>query len=358
MAGEWITEKARGLMHVFPGQWDEVTAGIFQGRCPGEHLHHGSSAATDCRVHISYGAGGESPGIYCLHNSCKGVLEPLNKSFRDGIFAKDPDWKPSHDPNAGVSRAPRAKEAWIPDYDEEKLKAVVHAVPELSENWFMERSPVDVRHLTPGEFIEHAFMPGERVLVFTDFKSQGDFLWLVGKGGYRLAAQREVQAVRSKLPVDGGKDGIWYLCNPVDAQWHANPRRAGAYSRRSMESVTAWRHMVLESDSAPSALWLRFLSMAPFSIVAIYSSGGRSWHALVRVNMPTKADFDTLLRMTVKRTLPLLGADPGAMTPVRLTRLPGCTRGGKMQKLIYLNPKAQDMPIRDMSIVRKVQEHS
>jgi hypothetical protein len=84
---------------------------------------------------------------------------------------------------------------------------------------------------------------------------------------------------------------------------------------------------------------MRLLAMATLPIKAIYSSGGDSWHALVEVNMETKADFDTYLRNSAKRFLPIIGADPGAMTPVRLTRLPGCTRRGKEQKLIYLNPK-------------------
>lgn len=268
----------------------------------------------------------------------------------------------------------------------------------------MERSPVDPRKVTPGEFIEHCFPVGERVIVFTVFKGPGDFLWEVGKGGFRLSAERGVKAVRSKLPVDGGKDGVWYLSNPVDGAWHPNPRRGGLYSRRSAESVTAWRHMVVESDETKTrklmglalrevaklretggavageeamlailtragrvkwaeqmmkvpeqwsaradqcfaeakeipGLWNKFLAMAQLPIKAIYSSGGDSWHALVEVNQPTKADFDSYLRNSAKKFLPIIGADPGAMTPVRLTRLPGCTRGGREQRLIYLNPE-------------------
>lgn len=402
MAGEWIAEKARGLITgIFPGNWEEVQPGIYQGRCPGEHLHHGTNAATDCRVHIAYGAGGQPPGIYCLHNSCKGVLEGLNESFRTAIFAKDENWRPANPANAGVvQRAPVNREAWIPEFNIGKLRGLTASVPPISPEWFIERSPVDPRGVTPGEFIEHVFAPEERVIVFTVFKGPGDFLWEVGKGGFRLAAERGVKAVRSKLPVDGGKDGVWYLCNPVDGGWHANPRRGGSYSRRSQEAVTAWRHLVVESDETKTrklmayalqdvmklretggaaeemkailakagrekwaaammevperwkalseqyfseareipGLWNRFLAMAPLPIKAIYSSGGDSWHALVEVNQKTKADFDSYLRNSAKKFLPIMGADPGAMTPVRLSRLPGCTRGGREQRLIYLNP--------------------
>lgn len=405
MAGEWIAEKARGLLGTFPGSWEEVQPGIYQGRCPGEHLHHGSNAPTDCRVHLSYGGQGQPPGIYCLHSSCKGVLEPLNETFRTGIFAKDENWRPSSSANVGVvQRAPVSREAWIPEFSIGKLRGLVAAVPPISAEWFVERSPVDPRRVTPGEFLEHVFPLGERVIVFTEFKGPGDYLWEVGKGGYRLAAERGVKAVKSSLPVDGGKDGVWYLCNPVDGTWQANPRRAGKYSRRSQESVTAWRHMVVESDETKTrklmgyalrdvielrktggavagheamhalltkagrqkwademmkvpeqwealaaqyfaeakeipGLWNRFLAMAQLPIKAIYSSGGDSWHALVEVNQESKAEFDTYLRSSAKKFLPLIGADPGAMTPVRLSRLPGCTRGGNEQRLIYLNPE-------------------
>lgn len=358
MAGEWIPEKARGLLGMFPGQWEEVQPGIYQGRCPGEHLHTGNNAATDCRIHVGYGAAGQSPGIYCLHSSCKGVLEDLNKAFRDAIFAKDENWRPANPVNEGVvQRAPRPKEAWIPDYNEQRLKTLVQAMPPVSMEWFIERSPVDPRGLTPGEFLEYVFSPGDRVLVFTNFKSQGEFLWQVGQGGYRLSDQRGVRAERSKLPVDGGKEGVWFLSNPVTGRWEINPRRQGMYSRRSAESVTKWRHYLLESDQAPEDLWLKFLGMLPAAVVAIYSSGGKSWHALVRVDQPDKASFDTLLRNHAKRVLPIFGADAAAMTPVRLTRLPGCTRNGREQRLIYLNPNVKatsETPIRDLTRLRNL----
>lgn len=371
---------------VFPGTWEEVQGGIYQGRCPGEHLHHGTNAVTDCRIHIAYGAQGQPPGIYCLHNSCKGVLEPLNEEFRNGIFARDENWRPGKPQEEGVvKRAPMAREAWIPEFSIAKLRGMVAAVPKCGVEFFMERSPVDPRRVTPGEFIEQVFHPGERVIVFTEFKGPGDYLWEVGRGGYRLAATQGVKAVRSRLPVDGGNDGVWYLCNPVDGMWHPNPRRGGKFSRRSQESVTAWRHLVIESDEEKKlkeeahalreagdtagaeakardaaempGLWMRLLAMATLPIKAIYSSGGDSWHALVEVNMETKADFDTYLRNSAKRFLPIIGADPGAMTPVRLTRLPGCTRRGKEQRLIYLNPHPphDGKCIRDLPKLRTVE---
>lgn len=404
MAGEWIEEKARGLVgRFFPGTWEEKGGGLLEGRCPGEGLHGQRSAKSDCRIFLGYGPQGESPGCYCLHQSCKGQLADLNEAFRTAIFSREGMGDPARPGGTqraeeGVVRqAPREREGWVPEFSIGKLRGLVRAVPAVDWQWFKERSPVAVEGLGPGDFLERVFAPQERVLIFTSFFSQGEYLWEVGRGGYRLGEKEGVAAVRSKLPVDGGKDGVWYLCQPVDGQWYANARRDGRKSRRSEESVKGWRHIVLECDEEKTlrkrghaleaaaaagdpetafeamvkgggkkwaeetfplgdwaergkryaeeaaevpGLWLRFLAMIPLAITAIYSSGGHSLHALVRVDQPDKPTFDTLLRERIKKWLPVIGADPAALTPVRLTRLPGCTRGGRMQELVYLNPAA------------------
>ena len=414
MAGEWIAPKARGIYaKFFPGEWEDKGGDMLEGRCPGEEAHSHGSARTDARIFLAYGPQGQPPGVYCLHNSCKGRLESLNEDFRAALFSRDDadGFRPGGRAveEGVVVRPPRAREAWVPDFNLGKLKGVVFPAPVVDERFFAERSPVDVRGVTPAAFIEAVYKPGQRVLVFTDFKSQGDYLWQVGKGGYRLSDQAGVKAVRSKLPTDGGKDGVWFLNQPVDGGWHGNPRRAGKPSRRSQEAVTEWRYLVLECDEektlhkkaeilraaakeqdplawmlenkvdpkwaasmmphravwsgiakkmdedAPTipGLWMRLLAMCGLPIAAIYSSGGVSLHALVREDVGGFAEFSEKVR-EYKRRLPLLGADPAALTPVRLTRLPGCTRGGRMQKLIYLNPKAEAVPVTAMPKLRSV----
>ena len=51
-----------------------------------------------------------------------------------------------------------------------------------------------------------------------------------------------------------------------------NPRLGGKLSRRSEESVTAWRFAVLESDEADADDWLRCLIQMPLRIVSICES--------------------------------------------------------------------------------------
>jgi hypothetical protein len=59
-----------------------------------------------------------------------------------------------------------------------------------------------------------------------------------------------------------------------------------------MASVTSWRYLLLESDHAPKHLWLPMLVQLQLPIVAIYTSGGNSVHALARVDQPSKAAWD------------------------------------------------------------------
>ena len=141
-----------------------------------------------------------------------------------------------------------------------------------------------------------------------------------------------------------GPDGVWFLPQPVDGEYHPNPRSEGKLSRRSEESVTAWRYAVLESDKAAPEDWLRCLIQMPLRIVSICESGGRSIHALVRIDAASKEDWDAKVG-AIKPVLVTLGADPGALSAVRLTRLPQAQRGERVQRLLYLNPAADGTPI-------------
>ena len=58
----------------------------------------------------------------------------------------------------------------------------------------------------------------------------------------------------------------------------------------------------------------------------------------------SKGDWDANIAK-IKPTLVTLGADPGALTAVRLSRLPQAVRGGRLQRLLYLNPKPDGSPI-------------
>ena len=84
--------------------------------------------------------------------------------------------------------------------------------------------------------------------------------------------------------------------------------------------------------------------MKPLRIACICESGGRSIHALVQLDAASKADWDRVM-LPIKPLLITLGADRGALSAVRLTRLPQAMRGARCQRLLYLNPQPNGMPI-------------
>jgi hypothetical protein len=221
-----------------------------------------------------------------------------------------------------------------PEFDYGKLKRIAQKVSDIDENWLVSKSPTPLRFNKADTFLDNLYQQGEKVIVFTKYQSQGQVVYEVGKSSI------------SDLP-GGGPDGIWFLTNPVDGIEHLNEDQK--MSRRSKEAITAWRYLVLECDHEDkfpgvNSLWLSALVQLPLKIAAIYTSGGKSVHALVRLDASSKEEWDAK-RDKIKPILVPIGADPSAMTAVRLSRLPQTLRGRMPQRLLYLNPQPDGTPI-------------
>lgn len=337
--------------------------------CPGRHLHHGSTGRRDFQVMLE-----GAPTGRCFHASCGAVLDSFNAQLRS-LIGKAEAAGNGHAPRppmlGNVPPMPEApRKPKRPPYDAAKLASFASRCPfPITPEWLAARSPVAIPEAqgvaTAELFLSAIYQPGERVLAFVKEYSQGDFLWQAGGGSYRLAERPGVKAVPSPLPT-GGPLGCWFLAQPVSGKWEVNannraPDGSPKMGRRHGAAVTAWRFMVLESDEAPAELWLRALVQLPLPIVAAYTSGGRSIHALARIDAGSKESWDALRDDLVPILCPL-GADPAAMTAVRLTRLPGTLRHGsrgkdgkakpypspRLQRLLYLNPHATACPILDL----------
>ncbi len=332
--------------------------------CPGIEHHTKGKGRKDFRVLLD-----GAPNGHCLHSHCGDVVAAFNKELQRRIFfaERGGELAPGESWEAGVARAPKAREEKRPKVDMDTVEEFVRGVPKIDESWLARRSSMPVAGMGPGEFLSALFSAGERVLIFTDQRSQGDFLFQVPSsegglgGGWRLAQQRGVKAVRSELP-KGARDGVWFLVQPVTGKWEIKsdvkyPEGGGRtvngmYTRRSQVNVSAWRYFVLESDELNEAVWLRVLANLPLPIVAIYTSGGRSIHALIRHPVSSKAAWDATRNMIRQIVCPL-GADFAALSAVRLSRLPGCLRGNKPQRLLYLNPEADGELLRLMPELRE-----
>lgn len=281
------------------------------------------------------------------------------------IFKKrgDGDWKRKETPRE-EEKASRRQLEWqkaVP-FDRGVLAGL--QVPVRTDfDWWRRRSAADPWALEVEEFFNGLYLPGERVLLFSEFRSQGDFIYVVPDGtkhgGWWLPGrQPKESAVRCDRPRAAQRVGMWFLAQPVTGRWGWSGTGEGRkLTRRSGENVTAWRYMVIESDEPGiEDLWLNFLAQLPLKIVALYTSGGRSVHALVRVDAGSKAEWDGM-RDAVRPLLTKCGADKGVFSAVRLTRCPGFVRMGsehdgkyvkyekpRMQRLLYWNPGADGRP--------------
>jgi hypothetical protein len=243
--------------------------------------------------------------------------------------------KAYEEPDSGVSNGPKAS------YDPEALKRVAAGLPDVNEAWLRSRSPILPDTVSPPEFLNTIFGLGARALVF-DAQDAKPVTWRCG----RFESLDKWQDIMNHWP------NVFFLCNPVDGKRHLNPR-TGRLSRRSAESITEFRYGVIESDEAPADLWLSAVAQLKLPITAVYTSGGKSIHVLWQVGAKTKDDWDAAVRPW-RRTLVTLGADPAALTAVRLSRLPGCKRNstGGFQKLLYLNPQPAVWPLTEMEVIR------
>ena len=120
--------------------------------------------------------------------------------------------------------------------------------------------------------------------------------------------------------------GVWTHMNSVD--------RKGI----SEANITGFQYALLEFDEAPKEIQLAWLAKIDLPIAAIVWSGGKSYHAWIKIDADSLADFkrkyEALYEFAKK-----YGADKTS-SPTRKSRLAGAMRGTQRQKLIFLNPDA------------------
>lgn len=310
----------------------------------------------------------------------------IESRFGRGYLRNEKDWKPSAKDRRDFGIPTEEEVHRKVEFDLEKLKRVAGPwLGKIDAVWLGNRSVVDPALVGPGEFLRLLYPGsvaagggnGEKILCFTNEYGQGEAIW------------------PDDEPPQVGKCGVWFLPQPVSGKMIPNPDGKPApdgtapLSRRAWRSVTAFRYFVIESDSAPLEEWLAFIVQVPLRIEALYTSGSRSVHALIRVDQPTKDAWD----QEKQRMMPFLmgakmcGADPGTWSAVRLSRLPGCMRFGKMkvlrgedgkpvkdergrdkkeydrypkpalQKLLYLRPNAPLKPLIELAEERDVVTH-
>jgi hypothetical protein len=195
-------------------------------------------------------------------------------------------------------------------------------------------SPIDPDWVSATGALRALFGPSEKTLIFTNERSQGQLVW-----------SHETPQEQLDNVLQHNQNGAWFLMNPVTGLYQ-KIERLGKASRRSEENTTSFKYLLIESDNIEINLWLTILKQLPLRISSITLSGNSSAHALVQVGATNKEEWTRTARDIAAMVVPL-GACPGSLTAVRLTRLPKTTRkdNGREQSLLFLNPKPSLLPL-------------
>lgn len=197
-------------------------------------------------------------------------------------------------------------------------------------------------------FLDRCFNPDENVSFQEGYYDGGKGKWTPGPKETHMTAGHMIKLLEERYQkfVDGGGDihdenkladvitgviplnpkdhfgGVWVRMNPID------PKRDPTHTTPTNKMVTDYRFALLESDDMPLEEQVSFLRWSQLPITVMTFSGGKSVHALVRVDAFDEKDY----RSKVNRLHEWCrknGFKPDEKTknPARLTRFPGCYRG-------------------------------
>ena len=190
------------------------------------------------------------------------------------------------------------------------------------------------------DFIDALFEDGETVGYVVDFMEKADDAGHVklvpGSRGVYTRTAGDIKAalaggIDSGIGTVHDESGAWMRFNPLDGQGVGNA------------NVTAYRFALLESDDMPVGKFAAIVRQLNLPVAAMVHSGGKSLHAIVRVDAEDAKQYrervETLYARCEKNGITV---DKANKNPSRLCRMPGVTRGGRRQFLASLAQGAAD----------------
>ena len=183
-------------------------------------------------------------------------------------------------------------------------------------------------------YMQTLFDPEDHVgYVTNDAWQNEDGKWVPSKGVFDRTAG-ELIASLHRYPDDLGatvgdwkpEAGAWIRFNALDGEGVRN------------ENVTSFKFALVESDSMPIDDQIAMYRKQELPIAALVSSAGKSVHAIVRVDAGDAQEY----RKRVTFLYDFLAArglkvDTQNRNPSRLSRMPGVSRNGQLQKLLGVN---------------------
>ena len=182
------------------------------------------------------------------------------------------------------------------------------------------------------DYLDTLFDSDDLVGIVTDvWKHEGRFS--PKKGSWSRTAGQLIEEL-SRCGGDIGKvigdpdpaAGAWIRFNPLDGQGVRN------------DNVTRFDFALVESDEMPLEEQYALYQALELPIACLVSSGGKSLHAIVRVDAPNCGEYqrrvDYLYAICEKNGLKI---DRQNRNPSRLSRMPGVMRNGRRQALLGTN---------------------
>lgn len=265
--------------------------------------------------------------------------------------------------NTSAPYTPYPRPAKMPGIDYERARAGLIAKgggaidPDDADLW--ESSPVRLDWPNGlGDtiaFLATAYDPAEFIYIGGAYGASRDCVRRVADW---LAFFRLKQAELGVMPQDRRRQAELelamlyphFVANPLTGE--AGLTKDGKPSFRADACVIAFRWVVAEFDTISKPEQIAFFKGFDWPCTAYIDTGGKSIHALLRVDARDVADWNRLVEKRMFDLLGALGVDRACKNEARLSRLPGMRRlkaatdgimrdTGKFHRLLWLTPGAE-----------------
>ena len=220
---------------------------------------------------------------------------------------------------------------------------VLAATPEqyqvVDKNWIEESDvhipksyPLEQRKQDIVTYLTTLFEPEEYVGYVVNTFALPDGKQSPTMGNYSRTVQQILDGINGTTQLENvfgsfNKEmGAWIRFNPIDGKGVKN------------DNVTAFRYMLLESDNMSLGKQKAILEQLELPIAAMVFSGGKSIHAIVKVDAYSYEEYrkrvDFIYSIAQKNGFK---PDKKNRNPSRLSRMPGVMRDGKPQFLMATN---------------------
>lgn len=209
----------------------------------------------------------------------------------------------------------------------------------VDKNWIEESDvhipksyPLEQRKQDIVTYLTTLFEPEEYVGYVVNTFALPDGKQSPTMGNYSRTVQQIIDGINGTTQLENvfgsfNKEmGAWIRFNPIDGKGVKN------------DNVTAFRYMLLESDNMSLGKQKAILEQLELPIAAMVFSGGKSIHAIVKVDACSYEEYrkrvDFIYSIAQKNGFK---PDKKNRNPSRLSRMPGVMRDGKPQFLMATN---------------------